>query len=137
MTTGQALCQAPPPPTGAQIGNKWAYDYFTLDFLRDKFGEKIIEAIEKSPVRLVEITKGAINSTKCVRMNFPEWPGQDAIVWLNIGMATDFAAILFPRTRSGLPSSLVNTSTENFTNKINATCQQQGNNFTTNISGEI
>lgn len=137
MTTEQALSQTPPPPTGAEIGNKWAYDHFTLDFIRNKFGNKIIEAIERSPVRMVEITNGAINRTNCARMNFPEWPGQDAIVWLNIGMATDFAAILFPRTSSGVLSSLVDSSTEKFTNRVTSACQQQGNDFTTDIGGEI
>ncbi|KAJ6003672.1 hypothetical protein N7522_006364 [Penicillium canescens] len=127
MTDEQVLCHTPSPPTGAQVGNKWAYDHFTLDFIRNKFGDKIIDAIERSPVRMVETGKGAISRTNCVRMNFPEWPGQDAIVWLNVGMATDLAAILFPGTSSRVLSSPVDPSTEKITHRTTSACQQQGN----------
>lgn len=43
-----------------------------------------------------------METTECVRMNFPRQNFQDAIIWLHVECALEIATLLFPRTSQKL-----------------------------------
>lgn len=117
------------------MSEKWGFDHFTLDFIRDKFGENILQAVERSPARGLETSKGAIKLTNCAKINFPEWPGQDAIVWFNTGMATELASVLYPRLSPEALPIFATSSMEGHSSQGTSACQSQGEN--TPVIGEF
>lgn len=121
--------QSQAPSTGAEMSEKWSFDHFTLDFIRDKFGENVLHAVEKSPIRGLEMSKGAMKLTNCAKINFPEWPGQDAVVWFNIGTAAEIASVLYPRVSPEALPTLATSSMEWPSSQGISTFQSQGENM--------
>lgn len=86
-----------PKPITTADSNYWEYIASELKAIRDVFGDRIGDAVENGPQRMFEKTIHRI-STESVRTNFPRQSFQDALVWLDVGFASDFARALFPKT---------------------------------------
>jgi len=86
------------------------YDAARLEVIRDIFGDRIYNAIERSPMRMREIATSRMPQiTQCVRASFSQQSFQDAILCLDVGPAVEFARILFPQT-SHMTAPLENES---------------------------
>lgn len=108
----QAPTTTQPPLTGAEVSEKWKFDHFTLAFIGEKFGDIIQQVVERSPTRGFETSNGATNYTNCMRIHYPEWPGQDAMVWFNIGAVDEIAPLLYQTALTGKVPRVPITSTQ-------------------------
>lgn len=78
-------------------------------------------------------------TTECVKMNFARQSFDDAIVWLNIGLASELARVLFPWKDQGKFSHFQNSPLDGYTQSIAqpvATSENQGILTSTSGTGE-
>ncbi|KAJ5318636.1 hypothetical protein N7476_005056 [Penicillium atrosanguineum] len=124
----EASDHASSPVTGAEKDGHWTYHFTNIESIRNVFGARITQAVESSPIRMDERAEKRrnIQTTECVRTQFPRKNFQDALVIVNVGKAWDFAALLFPRTYPKILSSISNISLEASNARFSVALQQTG-----------
>lgn len=80
--------------------------------------------MEGCPIRETERARGRIVQTECVKTHFSRLDFQDALVWVNVGRASDLVAILFPDTSSKILTFLLDKSFRGSSNSLSSDSQQ-------------
>lgn len=105
----RSIFELRPPVTGAEAeGNEnCSLDMCDLSAIRIAFGDKICDAIERSPTHLSKKLNGHFSrTTECIQTKVPYDGYQDTIIRLDVGSALELADLLFPLASRKIESVL-------------------------------
>ncbi|KAJ5084779.1 hypothetical protein NUU61_009358 [Penicillium alfredii] len=105
----RSIFESRPPVTGAEAdGNEnCSLDMCDLSAIRIAFGDKICDAIERSPTHLSKKLTGHFSrTTQCIQTKVPYDGYQDTIIRLDVGAALELADLLFPLASRKIESVL-------------------------------
>jgi hypothetical protein len=105
----RSIFELRPPATGAEAeGNEnCSLDMCDLSAIRIAFGDRICDAIERSPTHLSKKLNGHFSgTTQCIQTKVPYDGYQDTIIRLDVGAALELADLLFPLASRKIESVL-------------------------------
>jgi hypothetical protein len=84
------------PRTITKAEECWAYNAADVDKVRKFLNGEIYKAFDSSPQRMREKEDNLRKTTQCIRMSFPRYNQQDALVQLDMAFDHEIAKALFP-----------------------------------------